>query len=442
MAAAVNVESDGSIRDLFQDPPFNLENVRFDVSGLASRDDLDVETLETLYNQLLQEIYDRTGVTALYPPGQFPGCHDATVKLLMKNHGLMGTESFTKFTGYRTLQRQAKSVAGQDQELPEDIKNLIPCPYAPVLLSSIALVIFRKPPTGSPSNSVISMFCAKKVVKWLNLAIRIYETNRSHLMYISVDDGYNLDDGRQSLLIQHGDKKYLRVKSHTVDDSVFQHEIDQYFDPEWTGFSDHDNPSDNEMDLDSQHDTSNESVQPDSDDKLQKLYTMLRRHEPVFLKFSQESPQILVNSASAARDLMQLTILVNKTNEIMEAEAKRQTEHDKNMMTILKYVDHAYQDIQTRIGTLQQRLTESVAENLTKINASMQERLTETVTGISTQVNASMQNGAELYEQAVLSAFEESDILKTIIEKAVAELQPHVNRQIVNGDNALDEDMQ
>ncbi|KAG9502991.1 hypothetical protein J7337_005826 [Fusarium musae] len=466
MAAAVDVESDGSVRDLFQDPPFDLQNVRFDVSGLVSQNDLDVETLETLYSQMLQEIYDRTGVTALYPPGHFPACHDATVKLLMKNHGLMWTESFTKSTGYRTLQRRAKLVTEQDQELPEDIKNLIPCPYAPFLLSCIALVLFRKPPTGSPSKAIISMFCDKNVAKWLNLAIRIYERDRSHLLFISVDDGYNLDDGRQSRIIQDGHKKYLRVKSHSVDDSVFQHEIDQYFKPEWTGFndhdnsewtgfsdhdnsewtgfSDHDNPSDDEMDLDSQHVTSDESVQPDSDDKLQKLYTMLHRHEPAFLKFSQEAPQILLNSASTARDVMRLTILVNMTNKSMAAEAKRQREHDKNMMSILQNVQLAFQDTKTRIGTLEQRLTESiagispqvnasvqellnksVAEISTQVNASVQELLNKSVAEISTQVNASMQQ--RLTESTAGISTQVNASVQELLNKSVAEISTQVN---------------
>ncbi|KAF5590742.1 hypothetical protein FPANT_5908 [Fusarium pseudoanthophilum] len=161
----------------------------------------------------------------------------------------------------------------------------------------------------------------------------------------------------------------------------------------WLCLSDHNNLSDDETEIenppDSQHVTSNESDQPldsgpqpvieadsnNSDNKLEKLYTMLHRHEPVFLKFSQESPQILVNSVSAAKDLMQLTILVNKTNEDVTAEAKRQAKHDKNVMLILKNVARAYQEIQTRMGTMQERLDETVDENPAKINASMQERI-------------------------------------------------------------------
>ncbi|PNP80757.1 hypothetical protein FNYG_05885 [Fusarium nygamai] len=222
---------------------------------------------------------------------------------------------------------------------------------------------------------------------------------------------------------------------------------------------------------DSQHITSNESNQPldsgpqsvieadnnGSNDKFQKLCTMLRRHEPAFLKFSQDSPQILVNSVSAAKDLMQLTILVNKTNEDVAAEAKRQAEHNKNVMLILKNADRPYQEIQTRTGTMQQRLDETVDENPTKINASIQERLNktiaedidamkerlnETVTGIFAKIDASMQNGTELYEQAVIRAFEESGIFKTIVQKAVAKLQPHVSHPVDNGNNALDEDIQ
>ncbi|KAF5704684.1 hypothetical protein FMUND_12373 [Fusarium mundagurra] len=247
----------------------------------------------------------------------------------------------------------------------------------------------------------------------------------------------------------------------------------------WLCLNDRNNLSDDRMGIESppdgQHVTSNESVQPldsgpqsvmeadasDSDDKLQKLCTMLRRHEPAFLKFSQESPQILVNSVSAAKDLIQLTILVNKTNEEMAAKAKRQAEHDKNVMLILKNVDRAYQDIHTRIGTMQQRLDETVAENCTKINAStqeclnvtvaemsakfdasMQERFNETVAELFTKFDASMQNGAELYEQAVLSAFQESDIFETVIKKAVAKLQPRIVHPVDNGNNALDEDIQ
>lgn len=272
MATPIEVESDGSVRDLFKDPPFDLENVRFDVSGQVSEGDLDKETLETLYEQILRAIYDKIGVTDWCPPGQLPNCHEATVTRLMKNHRLIWTDSFTKFTGYRTCDRLAKDITGKGQDLPEDIKNLIPCPSAPVPLSYVALAVFRKPPTGSPSKDIISMFCTNKVLKWLRLAIRIYERNQSRLMYISVDDNYDLDDGRQSEFIERGEKQYLCVKSHSVDDSVFQREIDQYFnsgwslvsdssDSGWAGLSDHGNLSGDEMDIDSQHVTSNGSVQ-------------------------------------------------------------------------------------------------------------------------------------------------------------------------------------
>ncbi|RBR22376.1 hypothetical protein FVER53590_02924 [Fusarium verticillioides] len=187
----------------------------------------------------------------------------------------------------------------------------------------------------------------------------------------------------------------------------------------WICLSDHNNLSDDETEIrsppGSQQVTSNELDQPldsgpqpmieaDSNNtggNLEKLCTMLRRHELVFLKFSQESPQILANSLSAAKDLMQLTILVNKTNEDRAAEAKRQAEHDKNVMLILK-----------------KRLDETVAENFANINASMQ-------------------NGTELYEQAALSAFQKSDIFKTGMEKVVAELQPRINRQAAMNGQAV-----
>ncbi|KAF5590743.1 hypothetical protein FPANT_5909 [Fusarium pseudoanthophilum] len=57
--------------------------------------------------------------------------------------------------------------------------------------------------------------------------------------------------------------------------------------------------------------------------------------------------------------------------------------------------------------------------------------------GILRKIDASLQNGAELYEQAVLSAYQKSDIFKTSIEKVVAELQPHINRQAFKNGQAV-----
>ncbi|KAF5720159.1 hypothetical protein FGLOB1_837 [Fusarium globosum] len=378
MAAPIEVESDGSVRDLFKDPPFDLENVRFDVSGQVSEGDLDKETLETLYEQILRAIYDKIGVTNWYPPGQLPNCHEATVTLLMKNHRLIWTDSFTKFTGYRTCDRLAKDITGKGQDLPEDIKNLIPCPSAPVLLSYVALAIFRKPPTGSPGKDIISMFCTKKVLKWLPLAIRIYERNQSRRIYISVDDNYDLDDGRQSEFIERRGKKYLCVKRHSVDDLVLQHEIDQYFnsgeslesdnsDSSWGDFSDHDNHLDNEMEINSQPITSDESVQP-----------------------LGSGPQMDIDSQHVT------------SNESVQ-------DLDSGPQSVIEA------DIRTLIGT--------IAE-------------------IPAKINASIQNGAELYKQAVLGALQESDIFKTVIERAVAKLQPRISHSVDDGNNALDEDTQ
>ncbi|SCV29018.1 uncharacterized protein FFB14_02236 [Fusarium fujikuroi] len=392
MAAAIEVESDGSVRDLFKDPPFDLENVRFDVSGQVSEGDLDKETLETLYEQILRAIYDKIGVTDWYPPGQLPNCHEATVTLLMQNQRLIWTDSFTKFTGYRTCDRLAKDIAGKGQDLPEDIKNLIPCPSAPVLLSYVALAIFRKPPTG--------------ILKWLPLAIRIYERNQSRRIYISVDDNYDLDDGRQSEFIERRGKKYLCVKSHSVDDLVFQHEIDQYFnsgeslesdnsDSSWGGFSDHDNHLDDEMEIDSLPITSDESVQ--------------------LLGSGPQSVQPLDSGPQMDIDSQHVTF-----NESVQ-------DLDSGPQSVIEA------DIRTLIGT--------IAETSAKIDA-MEERLNETIAEIPAKINASIQNGAELYKQAVLGALQESDIFKTVIERAVAKLQPRISHSIDDGNNALDEDTQ
>jgi hypothetical protein len=67
----------------------------------------------------------------------------------------------------------------------------------------------------------------------------------------------------------------------------------------------------------------------------------------------------------------------------------------------------------------------------------MQKLIDETVAEILTKIDASMQNGTELYGQAALSAFQKSDIFKTGMEKVVDELQPRINSQAAMNGQAV-----
>ncbi|KAF5551535.1 hypothetical protein FMEXI_3294 [Fusarium mexicanum] len=145
--------------------------------------------------------------------------------------------------------------------------------------------------------------------------------------------------------------------------------------------------------------------------------------------FAQEFRRILLNSESAANDLVKLTILANEIKCSMALEAKLQTERANNLVPILKNVDHVYGDAKS--------LLEILVENSAKLDQKMgvlEERLNEISSNmfqlkseIKDSVQGSIQNEAGRFEQAVISAFLESDILKTVIE---------------NNNNALDEDIQ
>ncbi|RKL06186.1 hypothetical protein BFJ71_g2747 [Fusarium oxysporum] len=58
-------------------------------------DFVDEETLETLYDQVLVEIYKRAGVTS-FLHGHLPNYHKATRKMLMSGHWSAWARLFTK----------------------------------------------------------------------------------------------------------------------------------------------------------------------------------------------------------------------------------------------------------------------------------------------------------------------------------------------------------
>ncbi|KAF4501721.1 hypothetical protein FAGAP_2077 [Fusarium agapanthi] len=101
--------------------------------------------------------------------------------------------------------------------------------------------------------------------------------------------------------------------------------------------------------------------------------------------FTQEFRKILPNSESAANDLVKLTILANEIKCSMALEAKLQTERANNLVSILKNSRSEIKD----------------------------------------SVQGSIQNEAGRFEQAVISAFLESDIFKTVIENGARALSPN-----------------
>ncbi|KAF5683112.1 hypothetical protein FCIRC_4617 [Fusarium circinatum] len=164
--------------------------------------------------------------------------------------------------------------------------------------------------------------------------------------------------------------------------------------------------------------------------------------------FAQEFRRILLNSESAANDLVKLTILANEIKCSMALEAKLQTERANNLVPILKNVDHVYGDpkslleilvensakLDQKMGVMEERLNE-ISSNMFQLNSEIKD-----------SVQGSIQNEAGRFEQAVISAFLESDILKTVIENSARALLPNCSynhRQVDGGKNsALDKDIQ
>ncbi|TXC00686.1 hypothetical protein FocTR4_00008412 [Fusarium oxysporum f. sp. cubense] len=80
------------------------------VRPIYKSDFVDEETLETLYDQVLVEIYERAGVTS-FLRGHLPNYHKATRKMLMSDHGLLGADYSRSPPNYRTFRRQAERVS-------------------------------------------------------------------------------------------------------------------------------------------------------------------------------------------------------------------------------------------------------------------------------------------------------------------------------------------
>ncbi|KAI3585102.1 hypothetical protein IWW34DRAFT_896906 [Fusarium oxysporum f. sp. albedinis] len=80
------------------------------VRPIYKSDFVDEETLETLYDQVLVEIYERAGVTS-FLHGHLPNYHKATRKMLMSGHGLLGPDYSRSPPNYRTFRRQAERVS-------------------------------------------------------------------------------------------------------------------------------------------------------------------------------------------------------------------------------------------------------------------------------------------------------------------------------------------
>ncbi|KAF5013102.1 hypothetical protein FDECE_872 [Fusarium decemcellulare] len=131
--------------------PFDVVNLSFQVFPLVTNGDLSDQELNRPYRQV---VADTSGAVGLSPT-EYQKCFEAAVKTLHK-YNLFGTESFTKWSGYRSIKRftdEAKEAHGHQ---PTDT---VGPPYlvmsATAMISTIALD--KKIGVDITNNSTVSV---------------------------------------------------------------------------------------------------------------------------------------------------------------------------------------------------------------------------------------------------------------------------------------------
>ncbi|KAJ3528633.1 hypothetical protein NM208_g10113 [Fusarium decemcellulare] len=185
-----------------------------------------------LSNQVIAVIFRAVGLS----PTEYEKCFEAAVKTLHK-HNLFETESFTKWSGYRSIKPFADEAREAHGNQPTDT---VGPPYlvmsATVMISTIAVVCFRKPPL------CLRSYCAALIYLLLDKKIRVDINNSTASVPEQMDNGTWL------------------VPSRVVKHRPFFDEIDEFF----SSYSSEPDADGDSMESEADDDLS--EPEPDSDD--------------------------------------------------------------------------------------------------------------------------------------------------------------------------------
>ncbi|KAF5240512.1 hypothetical protein FANTH_9560 [Fusarium anthophilum] len=157
--------------------PLDLNEVAFTKYPVLALLDIPATRVREIHEKIVDEIFLVVSMTR----DSAPQCWDRCVTQLEKGNVLLAT-IFTEFDGYRTIKKACKKAL----RLPR--MDEAPCLPAPILVSLIASLKYRKVAAARPHSSVIDMLGAHNSMAWLKVAIQVFELTHTAPFLVRRDD--------------------------------------------------------------------------------------------------------------------------------------------------------------------------------------------------------------------------------------------------------------
>jgi hypothetical protein len=152
------------IAEMLSANPLNLNEFGFNKYPVLPLKHLPAPRVREIYEKIVDDIFSVVSMTR----EDFPQCWDRCVTQLESGNLLLAT-IFTKFEGYQTI----KDACVKAIQLPREGEQ-VACLPAPILVSLIVSLNYRKIAPAKPDSSVLEILGEHGSVVWLKVAIQVF----------------------------------------------------------------------------------------------------------------------------------------------------------------------------------------------------------------------------------------------------------------------------
>ncbi|KAF5589345.1 hypothetical protein FPCIR_6791 [Fusarium pseudocircinatum] len=161
--------------------PLNLNELGFNKYPVLPLKHLPAPRVREIYEKMVDDIFSVVSMTRQ----DFPQCWDRCVTQLESRNVLLAT-AFTEFEGYHAI----KDACLRALQLPRKGEQ-VPCLPAPIMVSLIVSLNYRKIAPAKPDSSILDMLGEHGSMVWLKVAIQIFATTGQNPFLVMQDNSVN-----------------------------------------------------------------------------------------------------------------------------------------------------------------------------------------------------------------------------------------------------------
>ncbi|KAF5626716.1 uncharacterized protein FTJAE_9573 [Fusarium tjaetaba] len=168
------------IAEMLSANPLNLNKLGFNKYPILPLKHLPAPRVREIYEKMVDDIFSVVSMTR----EDFPQCWDRCVAQLESGNVLLAT-IFTEFEGYRTIKKACKKAL----RMPR--MDETPCLPAPIMVSLIVSLNYRKIAPAKPDSSILEILDEHGSVAWLKVAIQVFGTTGQNPFLVTRDNSVN-----------------------------------------------------------------------------------------------------------------------------------------------------------------------------------------------------------------------------------------------------------